>query len=117
MLKHNLKLDSSKCHIMIFGSKNKVNCIQNNINIHINNIFLSVVHSAKNLDLIFDDNLRLKSHINSLLNKTYISLKLLYSNRFIINENLKILVSESLVLSLFNYCDFIYAWFLFRCST
>lgn len=107
-LKHNLKLNSGKSHIMIFGSHNKVNCIQNNINIQINNISLPIVHSAKNLGLIIDDNLRFKSHINSLLNKTYISLKLLYSNRFIINENLKILLSESLVLSLFNYCDFIY---------
>ena len=50
--------------------------------------------------------------MNNILNKTHISLKLLYSNRFIIKENLKILLSESLVLSLFNYYNFIYGPYL-----
>ena len=70
-LKHHLKLNCGKSHIMIFGSHNKVNCIQNNINIQINNIFLPIVHSAKNFGIIIDDNLRFKSHINSLLLNYY----------------------------------------------
>ena len=64
-LKHNLKLNSSKSHITMFGSQNKVNCVQNIINIQINNISLPFVHSAKSLGITIDDNLRFKSHINN----------------------------------------------------
>lgn len=107
-LKHNLKLNSNKSQIMIFGSKNKVNEVKNIINIQINNTSLPIVNSAKNLGLVIEDDLRFKTHVSTLLKKTYMALKLLYSSRFIINQKLKVLLSESLVLSLFNYCDFIY---------
>ena len=61
-LKHNLKLNSGKFPIMIFGSQNKLNFMQNNINIQINNISLPIIHFAKDLGLIIDENLRFKSH-------------------------------------------------------
>lgn len=106
--KHNLRINEKKSYIMVFGSKSKVNIIKNAISIRINNNPLPVVSSAKNLGLILDDDFRFQSHIDSLLKKSYCSMKLLYANRFIINVDLKKVLCESLVLSVFNYCDFIY---------
>lgn len=105
---HNLKLNSTKSKVMIFTSKNNYNQIKNNININIDGNMLPVVSSAKNLGLIIDDDFRFKSHVNKLLQRSYSNLKILYSNRFVLNFNLRKTLSESLVLSQFNYCDFIY---------
>ena len=44
--------------------------------------------------------------------KAYSSLKLIFSNRHILNFNLKRMLCESLVLSHFNYCDFVFGFCL-----
>lgn len=106
--KHNLKMNAKKSHIMVFGAKSKVNIVKNSISIKIDNNPLPVVSASKNLGLIIDDDFRFESHVDNLLKKSYCSMKLLYSNRFILNGGLKKVLCESLVLSVFNYCDFIY---------
>ena len=105
---HNLKLNSTKSKVMIFTSRNYYNQIKNNININIDGKAIPVISTARNLGLIIDDDLRFKTHVNKLLHRSYTALKTLYSNRFVLNFNLRKSLSESLVLSLFNYCDFLY---------
>lgn len=105
---HNLNLNSSKSCVMIFGNKNNINFLKDNLNINIDGVALPIVDSAKNLGLIIDNDFRFKNHVKKMLQKSFMSLKLLYSNRHILNFNLKKNLCESLVLSNFNYCDFIY---------
>lgn len=42
------------------------------------------------------------------MQKSYSALKILYSSRHLLSVKLKTMLCESLVLSQFNYCDFIY---------
>ena len=95
---------------MIFGSKNGVNFIKNSADILINNTKIPVVDSAKNLGIVLDNNLRFKDHLKKLFQKSYMTLKILYNNKHILNFRLKKTLCESLVLSNFNYCDFVYGY-------
>ena len=73
---------------------------------------LDVQSSVKSLGLIIDNKLKFTEHVNSLLKKSFINMKLLRANRSILSQKLKIQLSESLVLSFFNYSDFVFGPFL-----
>lgn len=105
---HNLHLNSTKSNVMLFGSKHKLDEVKNSLNINIEGIPLPIVKAAKNLGVVIDCDFRFREHVKKLMQKAYSSLKLLYSNRHILNFDLKKMLCEALVLSHFNYCDFIY---------
>lgn len=109
---HNLHLNSSKCKLIIFGSRRQLKNMPTGLNVSINNEPLSVINSAKNLGIIFDNHLKYTNHVNSLLTKAYCALKLLYASRHILSKNLKKTLCETLVLSHFNYCDVVYGFCL-----
>lgn len=52
--------------------------------------------------------LRFKKDINRRIQKAYANLKMLYPNRHLLSQSLKLKLTDSLVLSHFNYCDVIY---------
>lgn len=105
---HNLKLNSNKSSLMLFGNKNNVSFLKDHLNIHIEGSPLQFVNECRNLGILLDTNLRFREHVKKLIQKSYSSLKILYSSRHLLNTKLKIMLCESLVLSQFNYCDFIY---------
>ena len=111
-MSHNLVLNPSKSYVLLFANKNNKYFLENKINICINNDKLNFVSSAKNLGITMDTNLRFKEHLKKIFQKTYYSLKMLYSNRHILNTNLRRNLCESLVLSNFTYCDFVYGFCL-----
>lgn len=105
---HNLKLNTNKSVCMMFGQMNKVRYAKSSIKIKINDDILPFQENCKNLGLFLDNNLRFKLHVQKLLQKSYSTLKILYSNRHVLNFKLKKVLCESLVLSVFNYSDIIY---------
>lgn len=109
-IEHNLNLNSSKSNLMLFGAKNKVNAIKNILNINIDGTTLPIVNKAKSLGVTFDSDMRFKSHIKNLMQKSFSSLKLIYACRHILNFNLRKMLCESLVLSHFNYCDVVFGF-------
>lgn len=110
-LNHNLQLNPTKCKILIFGSKNNIKDM-NHFTLKINNEDVPRVQSAKILGLTFDSMLKFSEHVNKIIQKSYCSLKLLYSNRHILNFKLRKSLSESLVLSQLNYCNFVFGTYL-----
>lgn len=109
---HNLQLNAGKSYLMFFGNKSKIDVLKQTLNITVNNVKLPVVRSARNLGVFLDTDLRFREHIKRVIQKAYISLKILYSNRHVLNFKFRKLLCESLVLSNFNYCDFVYGWCL-----
>jgi len=106
--RHNLQINSSKCSVLLFGCRSWRLGEGQNVKISIGDNDLPICERAKNLGVIIDSDLRFKSYISSLLQKSYSTLKLLYSNRHILNKDLKITLCDSLILSNFNYCDVLY---------
>lgn len=104
--KHNLKLNHTKSSLLIFG-KNK-QLVAENIDIRINDNKLKCTAAVKNLGVEMDTDLRFKEHVNKCIQKAYLNLKLLFPHRHILTQKLKIQLTDSLVLSHFNYCDTVY---------
>lgn len=103
---HNLKLNPLKSNVMIFGPKKEF--LKSNLNIILGDVSLSGVDCAKNLGVVLDTELRFREYVKLLIKKSFLSLKILYNNRQILNFHMRKMLCESLVLSNFNYCDFIY---------
>lgn len=103
---HNLQINPTKSNVLVFG-KNR-GLVERNISIVINNNALSPTSEAKNLGVIFEVGLRFKKHISKCIQKAYYNLKLLYPHRHLLSKSLKIKLTDSLVLSHFNYCDVLY---------
>lgn len=109
--KHNLMLNPNKSMVVMFGGA-KAKRLSECLNINVNNTKIPIKQSAKSLGLIFDSQLTFIENTNSLLKKAYFSLKILYSNKHLLSRRLRKMLVESLVLSNFNYCNFVYGPFL-----
>ena len=106
---HNLTLNSSKSNVICFGSRKNRNLLKQNLNIKIDNVSLPIVTSAKNLGIVFDEDLRFCEHVKNVNKKAYCALKILFSNRHVLDFKLKRMLCDSLVLSHYNYADFVYS--------
>lgn len=74
----------------------------------LNKTILSAVNSSKSLGLMLDSDLRFSSHVSSLIQKSYAKLKILYMHKGIFDTNIKLRLSDSLVLSHLSYCDVVF---------
>ena len=104
----NLKLNGNKCSVICFARKKDQETIDKKIKISLNNDQLKLVNTVKNLGLIIDSDLRFKNHVSGIIKKSYVALKLLYSNYQILNFKLRKKLCETLVLPFLHYCLVIY---------
>lgn len=107
-ISHNLKLNSTKTCVMLFGNPMRVGEMKHTFQLHLNQDLLPITESCRNLGLVMDCQLKYVSHVDSLIRKAYMRLKLLYGNRHAFDYNLRKYLCEALVLSLFNYADLVY---------
>lgn len=63
---------------------------------------------ARNLGLLLDTDLRFSQHVTKCLKTAYANLKMLYPHRRVLSQPLKIRLTDTLVLSHFNYADAVY---------
>ena len=105
---HNLKINPLKTQVLLFCSERRRVDLQTAMRLKLSDIDLQFVNCAKNLGLYLDIHLRFREHIKILLKKTYIKMKVLYSNRHILNFKMRKKLCETLILSTFNYCNIVY---------
>lgn len=106
--KHGLKINPAKSTVIVFGSKSHRIHLQNVCSFIMGGEVVPFKEHVKNLGLIVDNDLRFRVHVNNLLRKAYVSLKMIYPHRRCLAREVKILLCDSLVLSHFNYCDSVY---------
>lgn len=105
---HNLKLNPKKSKLIFFGNKNNINLLKTNMVLKMGDNTLEVNESVRNLGLLMDSDMRFSQYVRNLIGKAFGSLKIIYASRHILNLKTKRMLCEALVLSHFNYCDFIY---------
>nr|CAH7740815.1 unnamed protein product [Callosobruchus chinensis] len=105
---HNLRLNPSKCSALLFGNKKLHEKIKPNLHIRVNNQEINFTCTAKNLGIYFDSDLRFESHLNYVLKSCYLSLRLLFANKQILNKRIKKDLCQSLVISKMLYGVSIY---------
>jgi hypothetical protein len=105
---HCLDINPNKSHILLFGKTKPRNSCLDKINIKVDGQGLQVVKSAKNLGLVVDTDLRFSEHVNVCIRRAFANLKIIYSQKEILNESLRKMLCDSIVLSHFNFADVIY---------
>lgn len=105
---HCLQINSRKTNVMLFGSKINQYRMMNEVHLKIDSESLEVVSEAKNLGIILSTDLRFEKHIDSLIQRAFVTIKLLYGNRRLLSTNIKKTLCDALILSIFNYGDVIY---------
>ena len=70
MLKHKLKINDDKTEFLIIGGSQQLHKAQQN-SITVGNSTITSVSSARNLGVIFDENMSMKSHISSVCKKGF----------------------------------------------
>nr|CAH7745569.1 unnamed protein product [Callosobruchus chinensis] len=63
---------------------------------------------VKNLGVILDEDLRFSKHVTNTIRKASSNLKSIYGYKDLLNRSTKILLTDALVLSHFNFCDVLY---------
>lgn len=105
---HGLILNENKTQVLVFGRNRDL--ILNNplFKITLKNTVLAPVNTCKNLGLNMDVDLRFGSHVNSLIQKSFGKLKLLYMYKDMLSTEAKLRISNSLILSHLDYCNVVY---------
>lgn len=105
---HNLKINPVKTTVQLLCSEKRRPFLEGNLRLYLGDDNLSLCGSAKSLGLVLDVKLRFLEYVKSLLQKSFLRMKLLYANKSIINYKMRKKLCETLILSLFNYCFIVY---------
>ncbi len=106
-VKNKLSLNLKKCKYMIFGTSHQINVI-GNLDILYSGVYIEKVNSFKYLGVVLDSRLTFGEHISYLKSKTYSKIKLLGRVRHILDQNTALTLYKTLILPVYDYCDFIY---------
>lgn len=107
--KNNLVLNPDKSKYLILGTKQQRSRVAGyDPNLFINGKLIERVETVKNLGLLMDGEMRFIDHVNIKIRNAFFRLKVLYGIRNHLTEKVRLTLVESLVLSLFNYCDTVY---------
>lgn len=110
--RHGLKINQKKSNVIMFGPQKQKQKVINDLQICVNNELLPIQKTVKNLGILIDEGLTFNEHVNKCVQRAYSSLRIIYTNRAFVNHSAKVRLCESLVLSMFNYGDALYAPFL-----
>jgi hypothetical protein len=107
--KNSLVLNPAKSKFLVLGTKVQVSkVLDHNPKIYIDQVELPIENEARNLGLIIDSELRFVKHVNEKIRNAFYKLKILYNIRKHISEEVRILLTDLLVLSPLNYCSAVY---------
>ena len=106
-LRNCLKLNHEKSNYIIIGSRqNLIKLSKNYIPpVKIADIPIERKNHVKNLGIIFDDTLSWTKHLNTSIGRAYGKYKQTYRFKNFLSEKAKLNISETYILSQFNYCD------------
>lgn len=106
-----LVLNPSKSKYIVLGTKGQIHSTVQVLagnDISIMDKPIERVEEAKNLGLLMDGQLRFENHIGKVVSNCFYRLKVLYGIRDYLSTDLRVMLSESLILSRLNYCDVVY---------
>lgn len=108
-MSNSLQINPCKSKYLVLGSRHQREAIvKQSPKIMISGKEIERVMCAKNLGLLMDGDLRYEEHVDSKIKNAFYRLKHLYQFRKYLAEDVRKTLTESIVLSLFNYCDIVY---------
>lgn len=88
----------------MFGNRVRRALCMSLVGINVGNANIPVKKTAKSLGLTLDDDMKFGTHVSLCISSAFCRLKRLYNIRHYFNQNTKLLLCDSLVLSVFNHC-------------
>lgn len=107
-IKNALPLNVLKTNAILIGNTRQRDKVDVENKITLNNVSIKFQNTSKSLGLIIDSNLSFSPHINDVIRKAYGRLKYLYKYKYVLSTHVKLKLADSLILSLFDYCDSVY---------
>ena len=105
---HNLKLNAKKTQVLLFAPARSDEFLKDYLDLQMDGQSLNFVDTARNLGVLFDARLRFGQHISNLSKLAYLKLKILYSNKYILNFKVRKKLCEAYILSTLSYCLVLY---------
>ena len=106
-LLNDLKINDSKTEIIIFGTKQQLNKL-NNIDLHIGNSNIKISSSVCNLGIVMDKNLTMLNQISNTCKKSFFQLRKIRQLRKYLDENTTHSLTHALISSTIDYCNSLY---------
>ena len=105
-----LTINEKKCYYMVIGTKPAIRRVDDMIldDMCINNKIIKRVKFIRNLGLTYDEVLSWRRHINISIGKAIAKFKDLNRHKRFLDEDSKITLCNSLILSQFNFGDLVY---------
>lgn len=103
---NSLNLNAAKTKAVIFRPQNKTLGITNSLKLGTSTIELSRV--AKSLGVIFEEHMTWTDQVNATLNKLSKTVGILSKFRYVLPQNIKLLIYKSLFLSNLSYCHLVW---------
>nr|CAI5856335.1 unnamed protein product [Callosobruchus analis] len=108
LLKHGLRINSSKTLALCIGATSQSRVIEESGQLSMNNESINWVNSAKNLGVYFDSGFTFSHHVDNICRKSFFELKSLYHFKKTLNEDTKLLLLQSLIYPHLEYCSCVY---------
>lgn len=103
-----LKINATNSLVILFAAETQSVFLKETMQLCVGEDHSAFGDSTKSLGLILDSELRFRDHITAVTRRAFSAFKLIYFSRRILDINIKSMLSESLVLSHFNFCDVVY---------
>jgi hypothetical protein len=104
MLSHRLKINDTKTEFMLLGTSHQLA----KVSIHeitVGNCVIKPVRSLRNLGVVFDQQLLMMDHVNSVCKKGYHQLRRIGQIRKYLNKNAAEEIVHSFITSHIDYCN------------
>ena len=103
-----LKLNTDKTKYIVIGTPFNLNKLPQLPPIVLNGDILERKYEVKNLGVIFDENINWTDYIDGIVGKAYGKLKQAYKFRNFLSIESRFKLTETYILSNFNYCDVLF---------
>ena len=105
-----LNINEKKCFYIVIGTKPAIKKVDDLVlsDMLINNKIIKRVKHVRNLGLTYDEVLSWRKHINVIIGRAITKFKDINRHKRFLNEESKIILCNSFILSQFNFGDLVY---------
>lgn len=104
---NSLVINPLKCQGILFGSRLGRHLVTG-LNVCVDGFHIPQQQYVVNLGVVMDSDLSFSRNVSQICQRAYFSLKQLLPYKYVLDSRTKLLLCESLVLSLLNYADVVY---------
>ena len=104
MLRHRLKINDSKTEVMVLGTQAQLNKI-NFSSVRVGQSNIELVSVVRNLGVLFDQQLKMNDHVDTICKKGYVQLKKIRQIRKYLNQHAAEQIVHSFITSNIDYCN------------